>query len=245
MSSKTINHDIAALGTIVGVWAHPDDESWAAAGLMKAAVDNGQRVVCIMATDGSYGQTADPNKRPKKTLAHIRRRELAAALKIIGVGELHWLGYEDGMLARTDEKKAIKRLVELINDIKPRTILTFEPEGITGHEDHKAICRWSLAAAKLTQSHPIVFGAVETAERYEQFGRRSHKEFNIYLTGRQPFTVSESGGDLTFRLQPTQAKAKLAALKAHQSQTARFFKHSAGKNYLDALSSIECFMRLS
>jgi len=245
MTHKSIHDDIARLGTIVGIWAHPDDESWAAAGLMKAAVDNGQRVVCITATDGSAGQTTDPKRLPQKQLANIRRKEIRAALDLIGIKELHWLGYQDGKLPEVKQKDAVNKLVKFMNKIKPDTILTFELEGITGHHDHKTVCQWALAAAKLTSSQPIVYGACETTERYQQFGRRSHEEFNIYLTGRQPFTVSESGSDLVFRLSEKQAQDKLAALKAHHSQTAHFFKSHTGQSYFRELASVECFLRLS
>ena len=45
----------AGLGTVLGVWAHPDDEAYLAGGLMAAAVDAGARVVCVTATRGERG----------------------------------------------------------------------------------------------------------------------------------------------------------------------------------------------
>ena len=51
--------DISQLGTIVGIWAHPDDETWSAAGIMATAAQNGQKVACITATHGDAGKTAD------------------------------------------------------------------------------------------------------------------------------------------------------------------------------------------
>ena len=48
------------LGTILGIWAHPDDEAWLSAGLMARAVDAGSRIVCVTATRGELGvQDAD------------------------------------------------------------------------------------------------------------------------------------------------------------------------------------------
>ena len=44
--------DVAELGTILGIWAHPDDEAYLSGGLMALARDNGQRVVCVTATRG-------------------------------------------------------------------------------------------------------------------------------------------------------------------------------------------------
>ena len=47
--------DVADLGTILGVWAHPDDDIYLSAGLMAAAVEAGQRVVDVTATRGEGG----------------------------------------------------------------------------------------------------------------------------------------------------------------------------------------------
>ena len=62
---------VRALGTIVGVWAHPDDEAYLSAGLMAAAVDAGNHVLCITATRGELG-TSDPSAWPPDRLAPVR-----------------------------------------------------------------------------------------------------------------------------------------------------------------------------
>jgi LmbE family N-acetylglucosaminyl deacetylase len=54
---------VAELGAILSVWADPDDETYLAAGVMAAAADRGQRVVCVSATAGGHG-TSDPEARP-------------------------------------------------------------------------------------------------------------------------------------------------------------------------------------
>ena len=82
------------LGTILGVWAHPDDETYPSAGLMAAAVAAGQRVVLVHATRGESG-TSDP-ARSGRSFAALRERELAAARAVLGVTEQRFLGYEDG-----------------------------------------------------------------------------------------------------------------------------------------------------
>ena len=72
------------LGTILSVWAHPDDETYLAAGVMAAARDNGQRVVCVAAPAGEHG-TDDPQVWPPARLGPVRRWEAAAAMAVIGV----------------------------------------------------------------------------------------------------------------------------------------------------------------
>ncbi|HUJ64102.1 MAG TPA: PIG-L family deacetylase, partial [Acidimicrobiales bacterium] len=51
------NPTMQAVGTLLGVWAHPDDEAYLSSGLMALARRHGQRVVVLTATDGEDGQT--------------------------------------------------------------------------------------------------------------------------------------------------------------------------------------------
>src|SRR4029078_10354148 len=87
--------DVNAIGTVLGVWAHPDDECYLSAGLMARAARQDQRVVCVTATFGAAGVTEE-SRWPADRLADIRRDELARSLAILGVDEHHWLGLPDG-----------------------------------------------------------------------------------------------------------------------------------------------------
>ena len=70
--ARTIT-DVTQLGTVLGIWAHPDDEAFLSAGLMAAARDAGQRVVCVTATLGEHG-TDDPGSWPPNRMARVRER---------------------------------------------------------------------------------------------------------------------------------------------------------------------------
>lgn len=211
---------------------------------MAKAIKNGQKVACVTATKGVAGKTADQQKWPQEYLGRIRETEMGQALSIIGVHDFYWMGYEDGKLSIADKKQAVKKLVKLIDDICPDTILTFEPEGITGHADHKTICAWTCAAAKQSARQPSVYGACESKERYEKVGRDCNKQFDIYYKTDKPFVIAEADADLTLKLSHNEARQKMAALKAHESQMFQFFSQSPGKKYLDKLCSVECFIKL-
>jgi LmbE family N-acetylglucosaminyl deacetylase len=90
--------DAARLGTVLGIWAHPDDEAFLSGGLMAAARDAGNRVVCVTATLGEHG-TDDPRCWPPARLAAVRERELHASLAALGVTEHHLLGTWPGSSA--------------------------------------------------------------------------------------------------------------------------------------------------
>ena len=82
--------DVADLGTILGVWAHPDDDIYLSAGLMAAAVAGGQRVVDVTATRGEGG-SMDEERWPPESMGDVRTNELLRSLDVLGVKEHHFL----------------------------------------------------------------------------------------------------------------------------------------------------------
>ncbi|MEV1053683.1 PIG-L family deacetylase [Streptomyces sp. NPDC049887] len=137
--------EVAGLGTVLGVWAHPDDEAYLSGGLMALARDGGSRVVCVTATRGERG-TEHPEVWPPDRLGAARTRELGHCLAILGVHEHHWLGHPDGRCSAVPRPRAVARLRNLIERVRPDTVLTFGPDGITGHPDHRAVSAWTTAA---------------------------------------------------------------------------------------------------
>ncbi|MEA2508479.1 MAG: N-acetyl-D-myo-inositol-2-amino-2-deoxy-alpha-D-glucopyranoside deacetylase, partial [Actinomycetota bacterium] len=136
---------MSALGTILSVWAHPDDETYLCAGVMAQAVDEGNRVVCVTATRGEAG-SQDEERWPLATLGAVREEELRAALAALGITEHEWLDYPDGGCDQIPQEEAVIKLGALFDEVQPDTVLTFGPDGMTGHPDHKAISGWTTAA---------------------------------------------------------------------------------------------------
>jgi LmbE family N-acetylglucosaminyl deacetylase len=141
--------DIRELGTILSIWAHPDDEAYLCGGIMAMAAEAQSRVVCVTATRGELGVT-DARRWPPEQLAAIRKDELAECLRILGVTEHRWLGYPDGGCASVDVNSAAHVVAAIIAEIAPDTILTFAPDGQTGHPDHIAVHRWTVKAVRRT-----------------------------------------------------------------------------------------------
>ena len=121
--------DLTNLGTVLAVWAHPDDETYLTGGLFGALTDIGHHVVCITATRGEAGGATGSESR----LARLRTEELDAALKVLGVEEHHWLDYPDGGCADVDADAAAGRVAAVMDDVRPDTVVTFGPDGFTGH----------------------------------------------------------------------------------------------------------------
>jgi LmbE family N-acetylglucosaminyl deacetylase len=147
--------EVHELGTILSVWAHPDDEGYCCGGIMSMAVENGQRVVCVSATRGEQGST-DPARWPNgPELAAVRAAELSASLAVLGVTEHRWLDYPDGGCASVDPGEAVGRIRAILAEVEPDTVLTFGPDGGTFHPDHMAVSRWVSAAVSGTDSRVL------------------------------------------------------------------------------------------
>jgi LmbE family N-acetylglucosaminyl deacetylase len=142
--------DVPDLGTILSVWAHPDDESYCCAGLMAVAVRAGHRVVCVTATRGEQGSTDESRWPNGPALAEIRTRELAGSLAEIGVTEHVWLDYPDGGCAEVDPAEAVGRIRAIAEELQPDAVLTFGPDGGTYHPDHIAVSNWTTEAVRGT-----------------------------------------------------------------------------------------------
>src|SRR4051812_15672679 len=123
------------LGTVLGVWAHPDDEAYLSAAVMAEARDAGHRVVVATATGGEAGGDGEQ-----------RSCELAGSLAAVGVTEHEFLGFHDGHCADVRLDTGTAAVLRLLHDVQPDTILTFGPEGMTGHTDHVAVSRWVTEA---------------------------------------------------------------------------------------------------
>ena len=152
--------------TLLGVWAHPDDEAYTSAGLMADFRRRGDRVVVITATLGEHG-TGDPATWPPRRLAALRHTELRNSLAALDVDELHLLGYKDGDCEQGDGTQAIARHIA---DIDPDLIVTFGPDGMTGHPDHRAISRWTTDAWATTRPDADLLYATLTAEFHRRWG---------------------------------------------------------------------------
>ncbi|MET0419563.1 MAG: PIG-L family deacetylase [Actinoplanes sp.] len=231
--------DVGKLGTILGVWAHPDDEAYLSGGLMALASDAGSRVVCVTATRGELG-TADPQRWPPARLAAERTGELARCLEILGVTEHHWLGYRDGECAAVPPAEPVARLSELIAEVQPDTVVTFGPDGNTGHPDHRAVGGW--AASAFDRAAPAGARLLRSAvtEGWARRWRTVHDRFQVFAPG-YPITRSEHELALHLRLDPATVARKARALAAQQTQTGGLIA-ALGETDYAAWISVEGFV---
>jgi len=124
---------------IVAVFAHPDDERIVGPLLSKLA-RQGRETHLVIATDGAKGIRDFARIPAGPELAAARVKEANCAATRLGVRKLHLIGLPDGGLASFDELGKLRTaLIAIIDSIKPAAIITFGPEGGTGHPDHRLV----------------------------------------------------------------------------------------------------------
>jgi len=205
---------VAALGDVLAIWAHPDDETYLAGGLFADLRDLGSRVVCVTAT---RGEAADPAAGPQEraTLAAVRTEELDAALGILGVAEHHWLDHPDGGCADLDPTGPVTQLVTLLEEVRPDTVVTFGPDGFTGHPDHRTVSAWTDHALGRAGIAPRVLHAVALEPPVDP---ELDEEFGVFDLGR-PRVCAEDELALQLRLAGAALDRKVEALLRQSSQT--------------------------
>ncbi|MFC5215028.1 N-acetyl-1-D-myo-inositol-2-amino-2-deoxy-alpha-D-glucopyranoside deacetylase [Streptomyces coerulescens] len=149
------------------VHAHPDDESINNGATMARYAAEGARVTLVTCTLGEHGEVIPPE------LGHLtgaelgahRLGELTAAMRELGVEDFRLLGgrgrYEDsGMMGLADNDDpaslwqadlddAARALVEVILEVRPQVLVTYDPDGGYGHPDHIQAHRVAMRAAEL------------------------------------------------------------------------------------------------
>jgi LmbE family N-acetylglucosaminyl deacetylase len=124
---------------VVAVFAHPDDER-VIGPLLSRLAREGRETHLVIATDGSKGVRDFTHIPAGAELAAARTKEANCAAKRLGVRQLHILGLPDGGLASFDVLGKLRSgLVAIIDSIRPAVIITFGPEGGTGHPDHRLV----------------------------------------------------------------------------------------------------------
>jgi LmbE family N-acetylglucosaminyl deacetylase len=209
------NPTIPTIGTLLGVWAHPDDEAYLSSGLMALLRRHGQRVVVVTATDGEAGETTLGTHAPS-SLAAVRRRELAASLAALGVHEHHRFGLDDGRLSRLPLATGAALVGELIDAVRPDTIVTFGPDGMTGHPDHRAVSAWATAAWTARRRGRLWYATLTPA--FHQRWNSLNRIMSIFPDDSSPPETERSALALEIHCRGELLERKLHALRSHASQ---------------------------
>lgn len=124
-------------GPILLVFAHPDEESTSLAGTILKYTGQGVAVDLICATRGEKGTRLGVPADIDTGAA--REAELRAAAAMTGIRNIYLLGYIDGELHSADANEIANKVIEITKKVQPEIVITFGPDGISGHSDHVTI----------------------------------------------------------------------------------------------------------
>jgi LmbE family N-acetylglucosaminyl deacetylase len=137
--------------------AHPDDDVMGAVGFVALhRHDPDLRFVLVHATNGELGEIAPGSGATRETLGTVRRREDERSWEIVGrVPDRHeWFELPDGGVAELPDGFLADRFHEVMAEERPDVVMTFGPDGITGHPDHIGVGAATDAAFHTLRTTP-------------------------------------------------------------------------------------------
>ncbi|AXH89014.1 N-acetyl-1-D-myo-inositol-2-amino-2-deoxy-alpha-D-glucopyranoside deacetylase [Micromonospora aurantiaca] len=253
------------------VHAHPDDESIGTGATMAHYAATGAHVTLVTCTLGEEGEIHVPalaqlGAAEADQLGGYRIGELAAACAALGVTDHRFLGgagrYRDsGMMGlatnehprafwQADLDTAAGYLVEVIREVRPQVLVTYDPDGFYGHPDHIQAHRVAMRAVELAAAEGIA-----PAKVYWTAMPRSVLDAGLETfteSSDNPFAGIESADELPFgtpdaeiaaRIDGTdQHAAKEAAMRAHATQIpANSWLYSIAGNFGGEFMGVEYF----
>jgi LmbE family N-acetylglucosaminyl deacetylase len=200
--------DDAEIGRVLAIAAHPDDLDFGSAGTIAGWTSAGIEVVYCIVTDGDAGGFDE--SFPREEMAPLRRAEQTAAAKAVGVHDLRFLGYPDGRVEATLGLR--KDLARVIRQVRPDRVMCPSAERNyarigTSHPDHRAVGSAALDAVYPDARNPFTFPELVADE-----GLAAWIVPEVWIAGGIPAPNHYIDVTETF-------PRKVAALRAHQSQT--------------------------
>jgi LmbE family N-acetylglucosaminyl deacetylase len=187
--------------SLLAVFAHPDDESLAAGGLLAWCASLGGRVAVLCLTRGEL--------RVPDGDAGVRGRELAAAAAVLGVQDVLLRDFRDGYLSWEPADAIEAEIRAAIDLVAPDLIVTFDEDGLYWHPDHVAVHERTTAVV-------TALGAAAPALFYVSMPQG---RFSGHVLGIEAGAFGACAPAATHRLDVGRfAPAKLAALRCHRTQ---------------------------
>ena len=222
---------------ILLIFAHPDDESFIAGGLVRRHADRGAQMALVTATRGDAGRVGDPPVCRREELPAVREAELREAAGILGIADVSLLDYRDKHLAEAPAAGIREVLVRRIREHRPHVVISFDPSGMNGHGDHVAIARFVVDAVAAA-ADPRWAGGAGHAHRVPRL---------LWNAPVLPWEVTqprnlgaEPGVDFVIDVAPQRA-AKVAALRAHRTQQVPIDRCFFSKRDVDRILGSEAF----
>ncbi|GHJ05828.1 1D-myo-inositol 2-acetamido-2-deoxy-alpha-D-glucopyranoside deacetylase [Micromonospora humidisoli] len=227
------------------VHAHPDDESIGTGSTMAHYAAAGAHVTLVTCTLGEEGEVHVPAlaqlvAAEADQLGGFRIGELGAACAALGVTDHRFLGgagrYRDsGMMGmptnehprafwRADLDEAAGLLLEVIREIRPQVLVTYDPNGFYGHPDHIQAHRVAMRAHELAGAEGIAPAKVYWTALPRSVLEAGMSQFTE--SSDNPFAAIDGVDDLPFGTPDEQIAARIDATDQHAAKEAAMRAHA-------------------
>jgi N-acetylglucosamine malate deacetylase 2 len=192
---------------VIAVFAHPDDESFYTGGtLIKLRKDPRVRLHLLCLTNGNRDEAKDTLGISGEMLGRLRVKELESAALVLGADTVACPGYDDQGLAGADHALLLGLVQDAVRKAGAHVIITHDPYGLSGHEDHIVCSRVATEA----------FGATDAQRLYYVTMTPARYRFNLL------FALSDSPAEKSVPTMRVDVRAektmKRLALYAHVTQ---------------------------
>ena len=148
-------------------YAHPDDESFGLGAAIPKWIDDGVDVYLVCATNGDVGSVPEDMRGRYSSIAELRLSELACARQYLNFKEVYMLGYRDSGMPGSETsrhpdslcyqwahhpERVTNDVIDIMREIQPQVVITFNRYGGYGHPDHIAIQRATIGAFESLQA---------------------------------------------------------------------------------------------
>ncbi len=193
----------------MSIHAHPDDQEFTVAGTLAKWARAGSEIISVCITSGDAGSNdKTPPDMTKEKLAQIRIEEQRSACRVLGVKDVIFLNYPDGVLQPTIDLR--RDLTRLIRKYKPEVVVCGDPtvrfygDSYMNHPDHRVAADVALDAVFPSAGTRFIFPELLTE------GYAPHEVTRVFIHGSEhPTTFIDIAATLEF---------KIAALKEHKTQ---------------------------
>ncbi len=209
---------------LVTIFPHEDDELNAAGTFMKLKKEDPRvrtHIVCF--TLGELSSAKETLNLTPEFQGKIRTKELEAAATVIGVDSLIQLQYHDQGLPKVPPEELRNKVLEVIEKTGAEVVITYGPDGMTGHMDHMTLSKAVDEAFPKSAAQKLYYAAMP-------------KEYCPLVKA-----INKTGCTAATMCVDIKAEMKLKKLAWYEHATQKFFSGPIHSPDFEFLREDECF----
>jgi LmbE family N-acetylglucosaminyl deacetylase len=191
--------------TLFAIFAHPDDETFRPGGTLALLARSRVKVHMLTLTHGEAGSCGEPALCIPDELPGVREHELRCACAALGIEPPHLLSYPDGGLTDADPERVGADILAVARQVHPQALLSFGPDGLSGHPDHIVVGQWAAEIFRSTEGIAALYAVAVPQSMATRLGMKQ-----VHPVPDETITLAV---DVT-----SVWESKLAAMHCHATQ---------------------------